>query len=83
MQGRHVADNTDARQAKPGDYWWNDWTGKRELWFRDPHGDAGRVTTHTVEEHDDGTVSVAPSIAPKPGEDGYHGLLTQGVWSDG
>jgi hypothetical protein len=77
--GRRLADNADIREAEPGDYFFVDWTGRRELWFRDPNGDAGRVTSHTVTEHEDGTVSVSPSIAPNEATT-YHGYLTRGVW---
>lgn len=81
MRGRRIADNSDARDAEPGDYWFVDWTATgRQLWFRDPLGNAGRVVTHSVTEHADGTVSVVPSIWDKD-EGGYHGYLTEGVWN--
>jgi hypothetical protein len=51
-------------------------------WIKDPHGSMGRLATHTVTEHEDGTITVDPSILdPDPG--GYHGWLKRGVWSDG
>ena len=83
LTGRRLADDFDARNAEAGDYWFATWhkrDGGRELWFRDPFGHPGRVSTHTVEEHDDGTVTVMPSIYDTdPG--GFHGWLTKGVWT--
>lgn len=80
MNGRRLPDNSDPRDAQPGDYFFVDWTGTRQLWFRDPIGNPGRVTKHEVSEHDDGTITVTPSILDDdPG--GYHGHLTRGVWT--
>jgi hypothetical protein len=76
MNGRKLPDNSDVREASAGDYFFVDWAGPRQLWFLDPNGNPGRVTKHTVTEHDDGTVSVSPSI---DGE-GWHGYLQRGVW---
>lgn len=53
--------------------------GRRSLWIKDPIGCPGCITTHTVTEHEDGTVTVSPSILdPAPG--GWHGWLERGVW---
>lgn len=50
-------------------------------WYvRDPRGAWGRLTTHRVEEHADGTITVEPSIVSPYG--GFHGWLRGGVWSD-
>jgi hypothetical protein len=82
LQGRRLPDDSDIREAKAGDYFRVAWTGSdNEWWFRDPRGDPGRITKHTVEEHEDGTITVTPSIAPAPGDDGWHGFLRRGVWS--
>ncbi len=52
-------------------------------WFIvDPRGEIGRIETHTVVEHEDGTVTVSPSIAPRPGTDGWHGYLERGIWRE-
>lgn len=81
MNGRRLPDDSDARTMEPGDYMRVTWTGAdNEWWFRDPRGEAGRITSHTVEEHEDGSITVTPSIAPAPGEDGWHGFLRRGVW---
>jgi hypothetical protein len=53
------------------------------IWYiRDPTGEIGSIhrSHHTVTEHEDGTITVSPSIL-KHG--GYHGFLSAGVWSSG
>lgn len=58
-----------------------------ECWYIvNPNGRAARLgKDHHVEIHEDGTITVSPSIAPRdddpPGT--YHGWLQRGVWSDG
>jgi hypothetical protein len=83
MQGHRRPDNYDWRQSEPGDYGFQDWTGQRELYIRDPFGVVGRITSHTVTEHEDGTVTVDPSIAPPDGAEpgAFHGWLRRGVWT--
>jgi hypothetical protein len=59
------------------------------LWFcRAPvesHTLTGNLSHHTVTEHDDGTITVAPSILMKQGwngadSPGWHGFLERGTW---
>lgn len=49
-----------------------------------PNGHAGNLSRHTVVEHEDGTITVSPSILIKGGRDGsrelWHGYLERGVW---
>jgi hypothetical protein len=51
-----------------------------------PNGELANLAGHKVVEHDDGTITVSPSIAVrdphwKPGDpDRYHGFLERGVW---
>lgn len=56
------------------------------LWFRDPAGHVGRVidSVHQIVEHEDGTVTVAPSILATTGAHGHdwHGYLERGVWRE-
>jgi Family of unknown function (DUF6527) len=50
---------------------------------RSPDGVGGRLdpSIHRVTEHEDGTITVSPSIAPRePG--GWHGFLERGVWRE-
>jgi hypothetical protein len=40
-------------------------------------------TVHTITEHEDGTITVSPSILYHPWQDGthgWHGFLERGVW---
>ena len=85
MKGRRLPDDSDGRKMEPGDYFRVTWTGhENEWWFRDPIGNVGRIRHHAVTEHEDGTITVEPSIADSSpsGETNWHGFLRQGVWSD-
>ena len=46
-----------------------------------PNGHLGNLDAHDVEEHEDGTITVSPSIlvSDHTGEL-YHGFLRGGVW---
>lgn len=89
MQGRRLDIPEDgyeaaARVLKPGDYG-RDPAG---TWFVRPPENAegnsavGRLTTHRIVEHGDGTITVSPSIHQQygSGEDLWHGWLERGVW---
>lgn len=52
-----------------------------------PNGLLGNLRGHTVEEHEDGTITVSPSILTKGvNQDGdpiqVHGFLERGSWRD-
>lgn len=54
-----------------------------------PNGYAYNLERHKVEEHEDGTITVHPSILVrgirgdgKPAMEFYHGWLERGVWRD-
>lgn len=48
-------------------------------WFRHKDEHAGTLFgTHKVIEHEDGTISVTPSIVGS----GIHGYITRGIWKD-
>ena len=56
-------------------------------WFcTTPNGLFGNISKHTVTEHDDGTVTVSPSILVTSGSNGrepsWHGFLERGVWRE-
>lgn len=60
-------------------------TGNGKDWFcTTPNGMLGNLGLHQVEEHDDGTITVAPSILVSGGGEGksWHGFLRRGVWSE-
>ena len=63
------------------------------LWYcvppgRDPFsfmgtlGDGSGVKCHTVIEHEDGTITVTPSILISSHEGSWHGYLKRGVWEE-
>ncbi len=51
---------------------------------RTPNGTGGRLGVHEVVEHEDGTITVSPSILCDPRGDhpGWHGYLENGVWRE-
>lgn len=69
--------------AAPGDYCMvpaDVCLGRIITWLLvDPTGGAGSIIpeNHTVTEHEDGTITVSPSLV-MPG--GWHGWLRRGVW---
>ena len=84
MQGaRRWAPDGDATRLdyQPGDYAKDEATG---WWFfYTPNGLPGTLRDHGVQEHEDGTITVSPSILVRgPGLDGWHGFLERGVWRE-
>jgi hypothetical protein len=85
MTGRRLSDDLDPfaeGAAQPGDYW-----RYRGVWYcMTPSGDMGNLRQHEVAEHDDGTITVDPSIlilrpmASGTGQEQYHGWLERGEW---
>lgn len=78
-------DNPDGMPWRPGDFWKN----VRGEWEAcTPNGAHAGLRLHTVIEHDDGTITVSPSIecnAPQHGPTGgpyWHGFLEAGVWRE-
>lgn len=85
MKGRRV-DLTEPHKLIPGDY--GLWHG---LWVVcTPNGSVGTLGDgsgehgHTVIEHEDGTITVTPSIGIRMvGEQwAYHGFLEKGIWRE-
>lgn len=62
----------------PGDY------GKvGGVWLaRPPKGHTGSLKQHEVTEHEDGTITVSPSILVTGGREPWHGFLERGVWRE-
>lgn len=55
--------------------------GSTWCWYvRSPDGDIGTLgfEAHEVAEHDDGTITVTPSIVMP--NTGWHGFLERGIW---
>lgn len=79
MKGRRIYPDKDGNlRLAEGDY------GKdgRNVWVCRPPGcHAGDLSNHTVTEHEDGTITVSPSILlDEPGGPGWHGYLERGAW---
>lgn len=52
-------------------------------WFaRCPNGLIANLSAHTVSEHEDGTISVTPSIEVTGGGKRWHGFLERGIWRE-
>lgn len=82
-RGRRIAGEVHAYELTNLEY------GRRgPNWYGvTPNGLLCTLTKHTVIEHEDGTISVSPSIAAEGGTiDGrsayWHGFLTRGAWSE-
>jgi hypothetical protein len=43
---------------------------------------AGSLANHAIQEHEDGTISVTPSILIDNGHKKWHGYLTKGIWKE-
>jgi uncharacterized surface anchored protein len=65
---------------RPGDYFLvnGEWTGVT------PNGYHCNLRGHAIEEHEDGTITVTPSILVSLAEDCevWHGFLESGVWRE-
>lgn len=65
----------------PGDYW-----KEGSIWYGvAPNGMLCNLSKHQVTEHEDGTITVSPSIRvsgvrTQGGSDEWHGYLEAGVW---
>lgn len=90
LQGRRVENVQALYDGKAGDYVIvtsddpEAGPETRALWFRDPTDAVGRVVRHAITEHDDGTVTVSPSILATSADHGHdwHGYLERGVWRE-
>lgn len=57
--------------------------GVRTYMCRTPNGHTGNLANHDVTEHDDGTITVSPSILVENSNgEGWHGYLERGVWRE-
>ena len=82
MQGKRIG--MWASVVPPGSYWQSDPSNRINRYWAGvtPNGLIANLTAHNVVEHDDGTITVTPSIAVDNGEGGlsWHGYLTKGEW---
>ncbi len=79
MQGKRVEYPGWGTMPEPGSYW----KGKDGNWYAmTPNGLHGGLASHAVKEHEDGTITVAPSILVRGHDGTYHGYLERGVWRE-
>lgn len=87
--GRRREDNLQVYESEPGDYWkvtdpsWFPEGHPLPQWYANtPDGMAANLAKHEVVEHEDGTITVSPSILVARGEEReFHGFLRSGVWT--
>lgn len=87
MQGTRVDDVSKLwrEDGVDGGYCPVERDGKRIWMARTPNGHYGDLSAHDVVEHEDGTITVSPSILVSTTQDGkpvevWHGYLERGVW---
>lgn len=82
-QGVRCPDDTPPHELEPGDY-----AKYKGGWFaRIPNGDlmlTANLARHAITEHEDGTISVSPSILCDKGSrnESWHGYLERGIWRE-
>ena len=79
MQGTRLADGWNEGIPPAGSYF----KSARGVWMATtPNGLLGDLGNHEVVEHEDGTISVTPSILVTTHRDEvqWHGFLERGVW---
>lgn len=80
MQGKRAPDGSNYPQDD-GSYW----KSVDGLWYCvTPNGHYGALGKHDITEHEDGTITVSPSIlvSYSDAEQLYHGYLEKGVWRE-
>lgn len=81
MQGKRLSTQGDGKfpdDIQPGDYW----LGANGVWWIcAPSNEIGHISQHKVTEHEDGTITVSPSILITGGR-AWHGMLEHGVWRE-
>ncbi len=84
LKGRRVYPNKDGHIILfEGGYGYDK---DRKVWLvRPPGGRLGSLEKHTVVEHDDGTITVSPSILITypifdEKDEVWHGYLEKGIW---
>lgn len=71
------------QQLKPGEY--GNWQGNRDGWYAcTPNGHGCWLRSHQVTEHEDGTITVSPSILVSDNHNPnlWHVYLEAGVWRE-
>jgi hypothetical protein len=85
VHGQSGRRDVELHEMRPGDYGRSPKDGN---WYcRTPSGLGGNLTRHEVTEHENGTITVSPSIlvqAPgrSSGPTEWHGYLERGEWRE-
>lgn len=78
MRGERLFDGLWLHQAN-GTYWRDD----RGIWMgTTPNGLLCSLARHQVTEHDDGSITVSPSILVTDSQKTWHGFLERGIWRE-
>jgi hypothetical protein len=83
MNGRRRR-GVEPHEFEAGDY--GRWERADDNWYACcPDGSCANLTSHEVTEHEDGTITVTPSILVSTMRNGekiplWHGFLERGVW---
>ncbi len=84
-QGRRLPD-VAAGELPDGESWAGAYWRSGGVWYCGVPEDGcglGNLTRHTVVEHEDGTITVSPSMLVTTGHGhGWHGYLERGVWRE-
>lgn len=81
MTGQRLRDGFDDGIPPKGSYY----KDERGVWMCvTPNGRLGSLANHEVVEHEDGTITVSPSIlvSEPPHRPSRHGYLEKGVWRE-
>ncbi len=79
MKGRRLPDDSEACSLGLGDY--VKITEPEPFFYCcSPNGLFGNLSKHKVIEHEDGTITVSPSILIQMASFEYHGYLERGIW---
>lgn len=68
--------------VEAGDYWRDTKTGKWYAATPLSRDHLAGLANHQIVEHEDGTISVSPSILAEGQEGRWHGYLERGVWRE-
>ena len=84
MQGWRAESLQELFDGPPGGYAHLPLKGEgMQWWIKTPAGDLGRLSKHEVVEHEDGTITVSPSIlVSTPKGEAWHGFLERGIWRE-
>lgn len=78
MKGTRKEPNEDGQlMLAEGEYG----KGKDGIWYgRPPGSHMGNFQGHQVTEHEDGTITISPSILITGERGQWHGFLERGIW---